>query len=96
VSTGEPRTLDEALNDKNWRKAMDLEFQALQNNNTWHLVTPTNGKYVIDYKWVYKIKRKADGSIDRYKARLVAKSFKQRYGIDYEDTFSLVVKVATA
>jgi hypothetical protein len=49
---------------------------------------------IIDCKWIYKIKMKSDGSIHRYKARLVAIGFKQRYEIDYEDTFSLVVKIA--
>lgn len=62
---------------------------------TWHLVRPPKGKNIIDYKWVYKVKRKVDGTIDRYKARLVVKGYKQRYAIDYEDTFSLVVKAST-
>jgi hypothetical protein len=94
ATTGEPHTLSEALHDPNWLKAMKEEYNALLENKTWHLVPPSTKKYIIDCKSVYRIKRKANGSIDRYKARLVAKVFKQRYGIDYEDTFSLVVKIA--
>jgi hypothetical protein len=50
---------------------------------------------LVDCKWVFKVKHKSDGSIDRYKASLVMKGFKQWYGIDYEDTFSHVVKIST-
>jgi histone deacetylase 1/2 len=74
---------------------MHVEFDALHRNKTWHLFPPKKGKNVIDCKWVYKIKRRSDGKIDRYKVRLVAKGFQQRYGIDYEDTFSPGVKAAT-
>jgi hypothetical protein len=74
---------------------MNEEYNALMKNHTWRLVPPQPGRNLIECKWVYKIKHKADGSVDRHKARLVAKGFKQRLGIDYDDTFSPVVKPAT-
>ncbi|KAK1629341.1 hypothetical protein QYE76_003656 [Lolium multiflorum] len=74
---------------------MHDEYKALIDNKTWHLVPPSSTRNIIDCKWVYRVKKNADGTIDRYKARLVSKGFKQRYGIDYEDTFSPVVKAAT-
>ena len=72
-SADEPSTLGEALSDRNWVTAMDSEHQALLQNKTWHPLPPPEGKNIIGCKWVYKIKRKADGTIDRYKARLIAK-----------------------
>jgi hypothetical protein len=74
---------------------MESEYSALICNKTWHLVPPDSRHNLIDCKWVYKIKHKADGSIDRYKARLVVKGFKQRHDIDYKDTFNPVVKATT-
>jgi hypothetical protein len=88
ATVSEPTNLSDALSSPQWRAAMDAEFQALLKNKTWHLVPPPRHKNIIGAKWVFKIKRKADGTIDRYKARLVAKGYRQRYGIDYEDTFS--------
>lgn len=82
TSTGEPEDLDEALHNKYWKDAMFFEYEALMKNNTWHLVPPKKGSNIKGCKWVYKIKRKLDCSLDRYKARLVAKEFKQRYVID--------------
>lgn len=66
----------EAMNHVHWKKAMDEEFEALINNKTLHLVSPRADINVVDCKWVYKLKKKADGTIEHYKACLVAKGFR--------------------
>ena len=91
----EPSSNHCALSDDRWRQAMEAEHAALLRNGTWTLVPPPPGRNVIGSRWVFKIKHKADGSIDKYKARLVAQGFTQRYGLDYLDTYSPVVKHAT-
>ena len=61
-------------------------MKELQENNAWSLVPLPEGKKIVGCKWVFTIKHKADGSVERYKARFVAKGFTQTYGIDYLET----------
>ena len=68
---------------------------ALKKNKTWQLVPLPQGKKAIGSTWVFKVKHKVGGTLERYKARLVAKGYNQKYRIDYDETFSLVVKIST-
>ncbi|BBG93218.1 transposable element gene [Prunus dulcis] len=85
----------QAATDPNWQQAMDSELQALASNQTWTLTSLPPGKTPIGCKWVYKIKNHSDGSIERYKALLVAKGYSQTEGLDYHDTFSPMAKMIT-
>ncbi|KAH0705523.1 hypothetical protein KY290_010213 [Solanum tuberosum] len=82
-SLKEPSTYSEAVSDQRWIDAMQLEIQALESNNTWVVTNLPQGKKPIGCRWVYKIKYKATGEIERFKARLVAKGYSQQEGIDY-------------
>jgi hypothetical protein len=74
---------------------MNDELQAMAENNVWELIDPPNGARLIQTRWVLRIKRKPDRSIDRFRARLVAKGYTQRAGYDYEETFSPVARFDT-
>jgi len=74
---------------------MNKEIEALSNNNTWDLVDLPAGKKAISRKWVYKVKLKFDGTLEKFKARLVITGFTQQYGIDYQEVFFPVVKMTT-
>ncbi len=75
-----------------WRKAMDEELRSLQENEVWQVVPKPPNRKIVDSKWVYKVKTDADGNLERYKARLVARGFTQVPGQDFDEIFSPVVR----
>ncbi|BBG96445.1 transposable element gene [Prunus dulcis] len=91
----EPSSYEEAAPQSHWQEAMQSELQALFDNHTWSLTPLPAGKKPIGCRCVYKIKLKSDGSVERYKAQLVAKGFTQLEGVDYHDTFSPTAKMPT-
>lgn len=72
---------------------MEEEMKVLEGNKTWKLVDLPKGKKLMSCKWVFAVKYKSDGIIERYKAGLVAKGYTQTFGVDYQETFALMAKM---
>ena len=98
ATDSDPTSITEAKSHSDWPKwkeAMDQEMATLEKAGTWCTVPRPSGKNVVGSKWVFHIKHKADGSVDKYKARLVARGFTQVYGVDYFNTYSPVARLTS-
>ena len=71
---------------------MNEEYESILKNDVWDIVPRPEGKSIVTSKWIYKIKHAADGSVEKYKARFVARGFSQKEGIDYDETFAPVAR----
>ena len=90
-----PSTFYEAKKSKIWCKVVDDEFESLEKLDTWSVCSLLEGKKTIGYRWLFKLKLNAYGTVERPKVRLVAKGYTQREGVDFVDTFSPVAKMVT-
>lgn len=95
MGVDEPRNYKQATTERNWREAMQQEINSIEQNDTWKLTELPAGSKVIGLKWVYKIKRDANGEIIKYKARLVAKGYVQEKGVDFDEIFAPVTRIET-
>ena len=95
ISDSEPSSFEEAVGSQVWKDAMMEQYQSIIKNDVWDIVPRPTKKSVVTSKWIYKIKHAADGSIDKFKARFVARGFSQKEGIDYTETFAPIARYST-
>jgi hypothetical protein len=93
MHAGEPTIYVEAQGDPAWRMATEEELKSIEQNHTWELVSLPDSHRLITLKWVFKPKKDEQGVVIKHKARLVARSFVQQEGIDYEDEFTPVARM---
>ncbi|GKE40211.1 zinc finger, CCHC-type containing protein, partial [Tanacetum coccineum] len=94
----DPITYDEAMQSRDaafWKEAIDDEIGSIMENNTWVLSDLPPGCKPLGCKWIFKRKMKVDGTIDKFKARLVIQGFRQKEGIDYFDTYAPIARITT-
>jgi hypothetical protein len=91
-----PKSYKEAVEDEKWghmwKEAIQKELIALESNNTWTPAVPPNGANLVTSKWVFDVKRMISGAIEKFKARLVARGFSQKFGVDFMETFAPTVR----
>jgi hypothetical protein len=85
----------EGSNSEKWKEAMKDEMNSLAKNSTWDLVELPRDRKIVGCKWVYKLKKGVDDKVESYKARLVARGYYQKEGIDFHEIFSPVVKIGS-
>ena len=81
-----PSYFEEAIKQKEWVDGMVEEYHSIMKNDVWEIVPRPKDKSMVSPNWIFKTKNSADGSIEKYKARFVARGFSQKEGIDYEET----------
>ena len=94
----EPTTIEEAFSgdhSQQWKMAADAEYKSLMENKTWELVKLPERRRAIGCKWVFRVKYDSNGQVERFKGRLVAQGYSQKYGIDYDETFSPVTRFSS-
>ena len=83
---------EEAASQSVWRDAMMEEYRSIMKNDIWDVVPRPEGKSIVTSKWIYRIKHAADGGMEKYKARFVARGLSQKEGIHYEETFAPIAR----
>ena len=87
-----PSSFEEATKDQVWKDVMLEEYNSILSNDVWEVVLRPQGKSWVTSKWIYKVKFSVDDSVEKCKARFMARGFSQKEGINYDETFALVAR----